>query len=94
MILQFPQQLPSLPTSHGASKLDIIRGRFSEIAGRILNILHIPGAISDAIIKDDLTGQNIQIMVGVLFTRLTVNGCDYYFSRLAGKYDGAGMGCS
>ena len=66
------------------------RGRMREIAGRALGRLGVPGAIADAEIRDDLTGQQINIAVQAHYVRLTVNGRDYYFDRITGRFDGTG----
>jgi len=81
------------PAQNGASIIDIAIGRARELLGRILNRLRIPGAVKDIYINDALTGQEIKIHVGVLITRLSVNGRDYFFHRLSGKLVGTGMGC-
>ena len=60
---------------------------------RLLNSLGVPGAVKDITINDELTGQVIEVRVGVLFVCLSVNGRDYYFHRLTGKFDGTGYGC-
>jgi hypothetical protein len=57
-------------------------------------MLRVPGALSDARMTDALTSDEIEICVGPLFTRISVNGRDYYFRRLSGKLDGSGVGCS
>lgn len=61
--------------------------------GRLLQRLKIPGAVTDTIIEDGLTAQRIEVKVGVLFTRISVNGRDYYFDRVTGLFDGTGSGC-
>lgn len=76
----------------GASRLDVWKGRAIEAWGRLLNRAGAPGAVRDTKIKDSLTGQEVEISVGVLFTKITVNGRDFYFHRTSGKYDGAGSG--
>ncbi len=81
------------PTVAGASWITIATGRIRKSIGRFLNGLKIPGQIRDILIQDDLTGQEIDIAVGIFFTRISVNGRDYYFRRLTGKFDGTGMGC-
>jgi len=93
-ILNFPQS-KSIGTStvSGANVLEILYGRVREGLGRILNFLRVPGRIKNLAVKDELTGQEIEVHVGVLFTRLTVNGRDYFFNRLTGKFDGTGIGC-
>jgi len=94
MIINFPQSKQiGAPAISGATTLDILSGRIREGLGRVLNFLRVPGRIKNLAVKDELTGQEIEIKVGVLFTRLTVNGRDYFFNRLTGKFDGTGMGC-
>ncbi len=73
--------------------MQIWRGRVITLIGRLLNNCRVPGVIADAVVDDKLTGQHIEIATGPLFTRLSVNGRDYYFRRLTGEYDGSGMGC-
>jgi hypothetical protein len=52
--------------------------------------LRAPGAIRDAEIKDALTGQAVSVVVGVLYVRISVDGRDYYFDRVTGRFDGTG----
>lgn len=93
-VFQLPAKaVKGRPVSDGATKFDVLRGRAAELSGRILNRLRVPGAVRDAKIKDALTGQEISIHVGELFTRINVDGRDYYFNRVSGKFDGTGMGC-
>jgi hypothetical protein len=77
----------------GASWLTIQAYRIREATGKLLTRLRVPGAISNTVVEDTLTGQNIEVRVGALFTRISINGRDYYFNRLTGKFDGTGMGC-
>ncbi len=90
-VYKFPK--PELPASMGATRVQILRGRIREAAGRLMTTLRAPGAIRDTEIDDTLTGQNIRIRVGHSFTRITINGRDYYFDRLSGRFDGTGCGC-
>jgi hypothetical protein len=59
----------------------------------ILNRAGLPGAVQDVEINDELTGQQVSVRVRALFTRISVNGRDYYFRRLSGRYDGTGSSC-
>jgi hypothetical protein len=43
---------------------------------------------------DGVTGQKVAVSVGDLFVRLSIDGRDYYFDRLTGRFDGTGLGCS
>jgi len=91
MIIRFPDAPKG--TKAGASKLDILKGRIRKTAGRLMNLLGLPGAINTVQIDDEVSGQTINVQVGDLFVRLTVNGRDYYFNRFTGRLDGTGSGC-
>ncbi len=68
------------------------RDRMGRALGNTLRRLRVPGAIRDVDIDDPVSGQRIQVSVGVLFTRLSVNGRDYYFRRVSGEFAGTGSG--
>jgi hypothetical protein len=53
--------------------------------------LHVPGFVRDVEFHDAVTGYNISVTTGDLFTRITINGRDFYFRRTDGHYDGAGF---
>jgi hypothetical protein len=91
--LKLPYRRGGRPSSMGASWWNIAFGRVELATGRLLNWLKIPGAVRDVEFKDALTGQQITVKVGSLFTCVTVGGRDYYFRRVSGKFDGTGMGC-
>jgi hypothetical protein len=55
--------------------------------------LRLPGAIRDSMVEDEATGQRIEVRVGRLFTRISINGRDFYFDRFSGRFDGTGTGC-
>ena len=92
-IVKFPKNFAGRATVNGASRYQIVQGRLQVALYRLFNKLGFPGGIKDMTITDKLTGQHIEIKVGVLFTRLSVNGRDYYFRRLSGRFDGTGYGC-
>lgn len=92
-VLKLPRRDFGRPTTGGASALTIYLGRARELLGRLLNKVGVPGAVRNVHIKDALTGQEIDVHVSALFTRISVNGRDYYFTRATGKFDGTGMGC-
>ena len=92
-IIKFLKRPIERAAAEGATLYDIFTGRLREALGRILNWLGVPGTIQDLKITDELTGQHIEIRVGLLFTRVSVNGRDYFFRRLSGRFDGTGMGC-
>ena len=61
--------------------------------GRTATRLGMPGLIQETSIHDALTGQKLEVSIGALFTKLCVNGRDYYFRRCSGAYEGTGFGC-
>ena len=61
--------------------------------GGLLNRMGVPGAIQPFEVHDGVTGQHIKVTVSSRFTVIQVNGRDYYFYRLTGRFDGTGMGC-
>lgn len=73
-----------------ASRLDIFKSRGREWLGKWLAYMRAPGFVRATEVTDPVSGQTISIAVGPLFTRLTVNGRDFYFSRFSGKFDGTG----
>jgi hypothetical protein len=94
--MALPAQFPNHPycSAENASRLDILKGRIGEFVGRILGRVQLPGLIASTTINDPYLGQTIEVKVGIISTRISVNGRDYYFSRLSGKFNGTGSGCS
>lgn len=88
-----PMPTAPRPSSMGATRIEIARGRLREWLGRMANRLGAPGAIRDTEIQDEVTGQHVAVRVGHLFVRLSINGRDYYFDRVTGRFDGSGIGC-
>jgi hypothetical protein len=89
-IVRFPAERTARPAGGGASGWQIWKGRMRERVGRLLSSVGVPGAVKDATIKDAVTGQEISVVVGALYVRLSVDGRDYYFDRVTGRFDGAG----
>lgn len=89
-VLRFPAERTSHPARAGATVLDVAKGRFREILGQIANRFGAPGAVRAVKIEDRASGQQITVEVGTVMVRWTVNGRDFYFDRLTGRYDGAG----
>lgn len=69
------------------------KDRTASLLGYLAARFGLPGIVRPFELRDELTGQRITLKVGLLFTRLTVNGRDYYFRRFSGRFDGTGMGC-
>jgi hypothetical protein len=89
-VIRFPAERVARAAVGGASQWQIWHGRMREIAGRVLCRLGVPGAIATTEIRDDLTGQEIKVIVQGHYVRLTVNSRDYYFDRITGRFDGTG----
>lgn len=89
-VVRFPGERVERAARVDASKLEILVGRFRQWVGRVLNRAHAPGAIRTMDYEDKLAGQHIAVSVGELYTCVSVNGRDYYFDRLTGKFDGTG----
>jgi hypothetical protein len=87
---------PDHPTcsSENASRLHIFKSRLRQYAGKILGRARLPGFIAPTTINDSYSRQKIEVSVGIICTRISINGRDYYFSRLSGKFEGTGSGCS
>jgi len=84
----------SLQLTEGqASRLARLRARGRQLVGSVLSHLHVPGAIADAEIDDEVSGHRIEVKTEGLFTRIRVNGRDFYFDRITGRFDGTGSGC-
>ena len=82
------------PTSEGSSRLEVWWGRVRQWLGRVANALRYPAVVCPMQFSDNVTGCSIEIQVGSLFKVISVDGRDYYFKRLTGRFDGTGMGCS
>lgn len=89
-VLKLPRRDFGHAPSGGATLFGVYSGRARALLGRLLNRLGFPGAIRDTQFRDAATGDEIEIQVGELFTRLSVNRRDYYFRRISGKFDGSG----
>lgn len=89
-VLRFPTEHTAHPARGGAGFGDsmIFRGRLW--LGRCMNRLGLAAPIQPTEIYDPATGQRIAVTVGDLLVRLTVNGRDFYFHRITGRFDGTG----
>lgn len=86
--------LKGLPIGNGQpSALSRFRGATRETLCRILDFFRVPGFVRKLEFHDKLTNTNIKIEPSFLFTVISINGRDYYFRRLSGRFDGTGSGC-
>ena len=90
-VYQFPV---SAAARGGARWWQRITARAKVALGRALARLGVPGAVAAVEIRDSASGNSVTINVGPLFTRVQVNGRDFYFDRFTGKLDGTGSGCA
>lgn len=79
------------PAKMGASRWTITKESIKQRMGFLLNFLRIPGLVRPIKVYDRLTNTHIEVRLGGFFTVVSVDGKDYYFQRLTGKYDGSGM---
>ena len=89
-IVRFPAERVPRPASAGASGIDVARGRLRQGVCWLLNRLGVPGAVQNVELTDNVTGQKVAVTVGEFYVRLTVDGRDYYFDRITGRFDGTG----
>ena len=93
-IIAFPAHRTLRAAKGGATFVQIVIARCKQSFGVGLNKIGFPGFIKPITLKDETTGQNIDVSVDGLFVCLSVNGRDYYFDRITGKFDGTGSSTS
>ena len=49
------------------------------------------GTIRDFETHDEVTGQHVAVKVGKKFSKLSIDGRDYFFDRETGEFTGTGM---
>ncbi len=89
-IIGFPSERVSRAPRDGATMIDVLGSRMRMGIGRLLNRLGVPAAIQPVEFTDETTKQHVAVAVDDLFVRLSVDGRDYYFDRLTGRFDGTG----
>ncbi len=89
-IVEFPSERVSRPVRDRATATDIVRSRIRAGIGRLLNKLHVPAAIQPVEILDKITSRHVVVAIDDLFVRVSVDGRDYYFDRVTGRFDGTG----
>lgn len=89
-VLRFPSERIAKAARGGATWPEIWAGRVRQWLGRAFNKVGAPGAIREIEVKDKLAGQHFAVSIGELFVCVSVNGRDYYFDRLTGRFDGTG----
>ncbi len=71
----------------------LVGARARHLLGACLNRLGAPAAVQNTRVHDPVAGRTFEVDVGTLFTRISVDGRDFYFNRLTGRFDGSGTGC-
>ena len=71
--------------------LDRLQVRVRQWIGEVCTWVRLPGAIAPVAIHDHLTGDTITVTVWPWFTKLNINGREYYFDRITGRFDGTGQ---
>ena len=79
------------PLQFNATWFQKKRSRARDAVGRLLNLFKLPAFIRPMKYNDPVTGNDIEITISPTFTRVNVNGRDYYFNRLTGAFDGTGQ---
>ena len=51
---------------------------------------NVPGAIRDIELHESLTGRFFSVFVGEYYVCVRVDGDNYYFDRITGRFDGLG----
>lgn len=82
---------PGRPPRFEASWKDIIWGRLEALAGRFLQFLRVPGLVQPMKFVDPGTGTRVAVVTSPYFTKVSINGREYYFDRLTGRFDGTGQ---
>ena len=90
VVIQFPRSLRGHPAETRASAFQIVAGRARQLLGRIATRCGVPGLVQNMEVTDQVTGHKVSISVGELYVRLSIDGRDYYFDRLTGRFDGSG----
>ena len=65
--------------------------RVADWIGCAMNWLGWPGFMQSCDYRATTAPVNVQVRVGRLLTRVSVNGVDVYFCRLTGRIDGIGL---
>lgn len=92
--LAFVPNIEATAPSDGARPTTILGSRIRAALGDLLNRMRLPGAIQPMCYSDPVTGDLIDVGVYARFTKVSINGRDYYFDRITGQFDGTGMGCA
>ena len=84
---------PPRPCTATATWWDIFTLRMKARIYRLLDRLGCPGIVRNFEYNDLVTGQHLELRLGTFFWHISIDGRDYYFRRLTGKFDGTGYCC-
>jgi hypothetical protein len=65
--------------------------RFQQWLGNLMNAVGAPGFLRDTDFRSKTFGTHVRVKRGQLFTVVSINGLDVYFSRFTGNVDGVGF---
>lgn len=89
-IIAFPTVAVGRPAHVGATWLSTARFRLIQAIGAALNWIGAPGAVQPMALDDAVSGLSVSVTVSALYTKIKVNGRDFYFDRMTGRFDGTG----
>ena len=89
-VVEFPTQRIVRAAQDGATFSDVVKGRLRRLVGQCINRLGLPGSIQVMEFEDVAVGRHVSVAIDDLFVCLKIDGRDYYFDRISGKFDGTG----
>jgi hypothetical protein len=90
--LERSDNIETTPVKNGVSLFAKYLSRFKFSIAGILNKIKAPGLVREIEYFDELTSQRISVKNQSLYTVISIDGRDFYFNRLSGKFDGTGSG--
>lgn len=89
-VVTFPAHRVRRAAAGNATTSEIIASRARLWVGRLMNACRVPGAIRPTQFHDEVTDRDVSISIDDGFVRLSVDGRDYFFDRITGRFDGTG----
>lgn len=83
------------PRPPGRFQLFLMRWqrRIAVPLGWCMNKWNMAGSVAECTIEDETSGLTIEVRNSTRYTRVRINGRDFYFERVGGRFDGTGSGC-
>lgn len=89
-VVGFPSERVTRSAKGGATWGEVTRGRLRQYLGKLMNACGLPGSIQQMEFEDAAVGRHLAVSVDDLFVCVSVDGRDYYFDRVTGRFDGTG----